>query len=150
MLELRPTEKFSWSFNISQDGAPLGVLELTRFASKGSFTLGNEKYEVARERFMGPFLLKHGDRIAARAEREGLLAAKYDIVAEDRQLLLRSKWFRKAELLHGDVVAARLERPNILSRTVRIEVINNISTPVIVFASAIMILLWRRRSRSNN
>jgi hypothetical protein len=150
MLELRPTEKFSWTFDITQDGAPIGVLALTRFRSKGTITLGNDSYAIARESVFGPFVLTHSDRMIARAERESLVPARYHIVADDRQLILKSRWFRKAELLHGDVVIATMKRPNILFRVVQVETKQPLSTPVLILATAIMILLWRRRSRSNN
>lgn len=152
MFELKPARRFSWSFRITRDAAPIGLLELARVRAGGTLTLEDHTYGIAREGLFGPLQLMDGERVIAQAHRKALFRARYQIIAEDRQLELIARGFlgRRAELRHGDVVLARIRRISLLTRDVRIDDgAGNIPLPVLMHCAAVLILYWRMQSRSS-
>ncbi|HEX6560157.1 MAG TPA: hypothetical protein VF021_11860 [Longimicrobiales bacterium] len=118
----------------------------------GTLALPDASYQIRRESLFGPYVLADGERTIARARRAAFLKPSYHIIAEDRQLELVSRGFlmRRAQLLHGDVVLAEIGRSNFIRRDVRIDdAAASTPAPLLLFAGALLILFWRRQSRSS-
>ena len=152
MFELKPTRRLSWSFAITQDGAPVGMFDLKRVRAGGELVIADRAYHIRRKSVFSPYVLFDGERAVARAKRSTLLKPNYHVTAEDRQLEVVSRGFlmRTAQLVHGDVVLATFRRANFIRRDVRIEPgAATVPVELLVFAAAVLILFWRQQSRSS-
>jgi len=151
MLELKPTSALSWTFTISQDGAPVGRLELTRIRGNGTFDVDGQPFEINRPGWFGPYVLSADGREVATARRSQLLPARFTITAPDRELQVASAGFlpKHARIIHGDVVMGSVRRQSIFRREVTVDVNEPTPTPLIIFLATVIILYWRQQSRSS-
>ena len=152
MYELKPVGWPGWEFDVTRDGVSIGSLHLAFLKSSAALTINGRKYDLRREGMFGPLLLNEGERSIARAERRRILAPSYALILQDRELLVKTQGFlmRTATVLHGDVVHATIHRKTFFGRTFTIESDGTLPEEAVLFGTVVMILLWRRRSRSNN
>jgi hypothetical protein len=149
MLHLSPKSRLSWSFDITDNGVTVGNLDLARMKSSGSFNIRGTRFELKREGMFGPLALYSDGRIIARAKRAAVFRPRYRISADDRQLELMGTFMpRGATLAHGDIVVATIRRPRVFSRAVSIEPLQNAPLPLLILATAVMVLYWRAASRA--
>lgn len=150
MLELKPTTPFSWKFIITEDGADAGVLDLKRVRGTGTFTFRDASFAIKRAGFFAPYTLNDEKHEIATGRRSKLVPPTFTITAQDRELRVVSAFFfpKQATIFHGDVAIGTMTRDSIFRRAVTVEYREATPPPLMIFAATMIILHWRRRSRS--
>jgi hypothetical protein len=151
-LEGQRLRWFGWEYQVNRNGEPLAALDLAALRARGSFELGGELFSFRPDgRLGGAFVLEHGGRVLARAERERLLPVQYRVNLGDRLLSLRPRVpTRRYRLLHGDRQVGEIRPRGFLSRSFTAEFSEALSPASEVFVLALVLLRWRQRARSSS
>jgi len=150
-LEGQRLRWFAWDYQVTRAGEQLTVLDLAALRSRGAFELGGERYGFRRAGgLLGAYVLVHGGRVIARAERERLLPPLYRVYAGDRLLHLAPRLpTRSYRLLHGSRPVGEVRPTSVFSRSFVAEFQEELPLPAEVFVLAVVLLRWRARVRSS-
>ena len=152
-LRARPVRWGSWDFRVLDGDTEIARLDLATIRTRGEYELAGVRYEVAREGLLaGRYVLRAGERVIARTERESLVPMVLRVVAEDRQLTLESRLgFRSVFVVkHGDREIGGARRTSLFKRGFRIDAERGLPVHLTLFLLVIVLLTWRRRARASS
>lgn len=150
-LEARPRHLFSQTYDVLTSDRRVAAIDLAAIRSRGRFELDGVEYRIRPEGWTaGVFVLEREGRDVARVERTGWLPARYRVRLEDRSLELRAHGLtRRFTLWHGGRRLGDIRPRHLLSRTALFEDAGEVPVAIRVFLLAVIVLRWRRRSRSS-
>jgi len=150
LLEGEPLHWFSRDYRVRRGSEELTLIDMM-FWVRGEFALGGEQYRFRREGLLAPsYVLEHGERVIARAERTRIMPTQYRVTVEDRQLYLKPRLPGRTYLLvHGDRTIGEIRRRRLLfSRAFTAEFREPLALEAEVFIVALVLLRWRARARA--
>lgn len=152
MLEARRLRLFSSDYQVTLDGQPVALVDMTTFRSRGQFELDGVTYTFQAGGLMGgSYVLESQGRTLARATRERLIPLLYRVNAGDRMLNLGLHApGRRFTVRHGDRVIGEVRPRRLFSRSALARFDEPLSLPVQVFLLSLVLLYWRRRARASS
>ncbi|MCF7973176.1 MAG: hypothetical protein K9N55_05145 [Phycisphaerae bacterium] len=153
ILKARPRHMLSWGFDLFEDEILLATLTLKWLREGGTFQWNDAQFHLGREGFWsGDFLLTRNDQAMARAKKTSPFTRTFRLEIRGQSMILsaRSPFGRTFQLTqHGTIVGTI--RPNhLLTRACVLDLPDSMDTPNWVFIFWLVVLMWRRTSRSND
>jgi hypothetical protein len=148
----QPTSWWNWNYRIVRDDQTVAELDRRWFKEDGTLQIQNETYRIARQStFSGAWELSQDGMVLVSATKPSALRRAFELRVGDVTYALeaRSAWSRAFDLKHGQTVVGRFEPTGWLSRKMRIQLPANLSLAVQIFATWLVILLWRRAAQSS-
>ena len=146
MLQLEPTRLFSWTFTVTEDGTPLGTLDISAWRERGTLTAAGQTFAILRKGFASSeFRLESGGTIVATATKPSVIRREFAITFSGRTLRLRprSAWGRALALHEGDREVGEARR-GAWSRRVTATVPDTLPLSVRFFVLWLALLIWKR------
>lgn len=147
-----PRNIFSWDFAVERDGEPIADIDMSWFRERAEVRIGGQTYLFSRENMLlGTFALRQGNRIIARAQKASVFRRAFEVETDGRTLTLSavSVFRREFELVREGAQMGRIYPRSWFGRTAVIDLPDELSLPVQVFLFWLVIVLWRRKARSD-
>jgi hypothetical protein len=151
VLLATPQNIISWSFAVQRDGEAIADIDMSWFRERAGVSIGGQSYIFSRENMLlGTFALWQGERMLAHAQKTSVFLRAFEVETEGRALTLSavSPFRREFGLFHDGVQIGRIYPRSWPGRTAVVELPDELSLPVQVFLFWLVIVLWRRRARS--
>ena len=151
MLRAEPSNWFSWSYDVFEDDQHLTTVDLAWMREAGSFELGGQRFDIAREPGWGDFVLSAGGDAICRARKPSAWFRSFQVVIGDRHLTLeaQSPLNRTFVLREGGATFGEIRPQGILSRKAVVMLPESLSRAVQVFIVWLVIVLWRRQANAS-
>jgi hypothetical protein len=152
MIECRPTNAFSWSFDIEGDGHR-GTVDMRRLREQGSITADGAVYEVRKHGVVSrEWSLEQYGQTVATARQTSVFRRTFEVKGAFGTFTLRARRFfgRTFTIETSNQPVAAIKRPRFFSRRATIEVERK-ETPfaALVFMFWLVLVTWRRARRRN-
>ena len=118
----------------------------------GSFQLVGESYSVGRRSLMGgDFFVEHIGRALATAEKPSAFLRRFVVTVEDEtyELAARSAFHRGFVLRRRGQRVGSVEPNSLFSRSARTDLPQQLSLPVQIFMTWLVLVLWKRQRNSS-
>ncbi|HSR43484.1 MAG TPA: hypothetical protein VLL48_14955 [Longimicrobiales bacterium] len=146
-LRAVPTSFFSWDYRVFQGDEEVALVDLAWLRERAWVTVDGEEYRIEREGIArGRWFLRSGDRVLASAEKPSAFRRRFDVTVTDRRFTLEpgAPWSRRFVLRHGARERGFIEPEGLLTRKARIDLPADLSLPVRIFLSFLVLVLWKR------
>ncbi len=143
----------SWTFDVFGNQGLLTTLNQRWARERGTFQWQNTAYQLGREGCLsGDFFLAQDDRVITRATKTSPFARKFKLNIQDRELILSAKspFLRTFQLTEQAKVTGTIRPNHALTRKCVIDLPDELDTANQVFIFWLVVLMWRRTSRSND
>jgi hypothetical protein len=147
MLEAKPVGIFSRDFNIEAEGRQIAMLDIAWLREAGEVSIEGQPYKLYREGLMsGAFVLEKEGEAVARAVKPSALRSQFDLELNARSYSLQrtSAFGRSFSVFQGDTVVGTIRPVGWLSRRTLIDLPDDWSIPVQVFAFWLVLVIWNR------
>lgn len=147
MLELSPTGLSGRRYTVSRDGEDIAHLSFGWVREGAEVTIDGAPHELRHEGLgSGAFELSHHGAVVARARKPSAFRKRFELEHEGRVYeLAKESWWGRAFELRADGHRVGSVRPvHPFTRRASIDLPEELSLPVRVFAAALVALLWRR------
>ncbi|HIG86173.1 MAG TPA: hypothetical protein EYQ25_03940 [Planctomycetes bacterium] len=152
MLEVRARKIFSSHYEILDVGQVLTTVNIRWWREAGKFKLDGEQYTVGRRGLAsGLFYVERDGELLASANKPSAFFNRFtvDYDGQEYELSRRSFFGRAFDLkLNGSRVGS-MNPTSIWTRSARVHLPNEITAPVQVFITWLVLVLWRRMQQSN-
>lgn len=147
-LRAVPTWWFSWHIRLLEGERKLTVVEHAFLGQGGGFRLEGSYYDIHRESLLGPWVLRRGGEVLARAEKQGIFSRRWTVTAAGRRLRLRaSSLVARTFVLEDDGRPfGRIRRDGLFGRSARVELPDEIPLPAAAFIVFLVYTFWRRQA----
>lgn len=146
-LQATPASWWGQDYIISANGARLAELRRHWWREDGAFTIEGRTYSVAREGATGPWLLRGpGGEELAEAVKPSAWRDGFEVRVGERALLFErpSIWRRRFVLREGEAEIGEIRQESIWNRSATIVLPDDLSPPVQLFLTQLMLFLWQR------
>jgi len=153
VLEARPKQLMSWGFNLFEGGIHVTTLNMRWFTEAGTFQWNHTPYQLGREGFRsGDFFMASENRVIARGRKTSAFLRKFRLNIQDRELILSAKapFLRTFQLTEQAMIMGTIRPNHALTRKCMIDLPDELDTARRVFIFWLVVLMWRRTSRSND
>ena len=147
MLNIVPTNWFSWDFKVSDESRPVADIALSRWRENGALAIDGVTYWVYRAvPLFGDFILEGAGGVLARAEKPSVFRCEFVIRHAGREYTLRRRSvFRRAfVLLEGSREVGSLAPTSAFTRKVAVDLPPNLPVPFRMFIVWLTVISWRR------
>ncbi len=149
MITAVPIRWYSRTIRLQRDGNIIAELERP-LVRRGRIRIGNDVHGVRwRGVFRRSYILEGNGRLIAEATML-LLRARCEVMAGDRQLVLRATSLTRLEfkVMHGDLQIGSIRRRSLMSRSAIVDVPDDLPVPIQAFLTFLVYAYWRRRGRA--
>ena len=149
MLEAVPSNIFSSSFRLEEEGRLLGEIGASLWRDKATLEIQDGTYELYREgQFVGDFVLEHNGNILARASKPSAFRNRFDVELPNRRLMLRKlgALSRRFGLFDGDRQVGGVYPLGIFTRRSSIDLPAEWPLPLRVFVFWLAFIIWKRQN----
>lgn len=146
-LRAVPKSLFSWDYRVFQGDEEVALVDFAWLRERAWVTVDGEDYRIEREGIArGRWFLRSGDGVLASAEKPSAFRRRFDVTVTDRRFTLEpgAPWSRRLVLRHGARERGSIEPEGLLTRKARIDLPADLSLPVRIFLSFLVLVLWKR------
>lgn len=150
MLEANPDGWWSSQYTVVRDGVATGALHFRALREAGLITVGDQRFEVRRERAgSGNWLLEgSGGVVVASAQKPSAWRSQIIVRASGQPIVVHlrrpSTWRRSFEVLQSDRRVGEIRRASIWRRRTEADLPDGLPEAVQVFCVWLVLLLFRR------
>jgi hypothetical protein len=151
MLKARPSEFFTWDYELFDDDRRVTQMYVSWVREDGDFVWEGGEYQLSREGlWSGNFFLRLGDQTLAKATKVSLFQRCFEVRIGEQALTLKalSVFGREFYLIENDAVVGSVSPDGLFSRRCTISFPDGLSVPVQVFLFWLVVLMWRRAAQS--
>ena len=142
----------SWTFDLFENNVPVTTLNTRWLREAGMFQWQEARFRLGREGFCsGDFFLARGDQVKVRAQKTSPLTRTFRLDIHDQEMVLsaNSPFGRTFQLTRQGIVQGSIRPNHPFTRKCRIDLPDDLDTPTQVFIFWLVVLMWRRTSRSS-
>ena len=151
MLQIVPTNWYSWDFRVTDESRPVADIATNWWREKGALTVGDTTYPVYRGAPMsGRFVLERAGSVLAQAEKPSSFRREFVIHHTGREYTLRpeSVLRRAFILLDGSRQVGSIAPNSTFSRSAAADLPHDLPLPVRMFIVWLTVISWRRQQSS--
>jgi hypothetical protein len=152
MLEIRAKSIFSLKYEILYAGQVLTIVNIGWWREAGKFKLDGEQYTVGRRGLAnGLFYVEQDGELLASADKPSAIFNRFTVHYDDQEYELsrRSLFGRAFDLkLNGSRVGS-MNPTSIFTRSAKVQLPDEISAPVQVFITWLVLVIWKRMRQSH-
>jgi hypothetical protein len=152
MFEIRAKSLFSGQYKILEAGQVLTIVNIGWWREAGKFKLDGEQYTVGRRGLAnGLFYVERDGELLASADKPSAFFNRFTVQYDDQEYELsrRSLFGRAFDLkLNGSRVGS-MNPTSIFTRSAKAQLPNEISAPVQVFITWLVLVIWKRLRESH-
>lgn len=152
MLEARPKTFLSQDFALTDDGQPVGLLDISGWRERARIALEGREYALYRESWLGgDFMLDRDGRTIARARKPSVLRSAFEARIDDRTYRLEpiSFWKRGFAVRRGAETIGTIEPTGTFTRRSLIDLPSELPLPFRVFLFWLALLMWNRQQAAS-
>jgi hypothetical protein len=149
MLEAVPSNIFSSTFRLEEEGRLLGEVNASLWRDKARLEIQDGTYEFFREgQFGGDFVLEHNGNILARASKPSAFKNRFEVELPNRHLILRktAALSRNFALFDGEKQVGGVYPLGIFTRRSNIDLPGDWPLPLRVFVFWLAFIIWKRQN----
>ncbi|MFN2637950.1 MAG: hypothetical protein ABR585_13070 [Gemmatimonadaceae bacterium] len=149
MLEALPTNFFSTTFRLQQQGKLFGELESSILTERGVAELEDGTYELYREGlFSGDYVLEKSGKAVARATKPSALQNRFELELPTGRFVLRrlSILNRRYGLFDGETQIGTIFPQGLFTRRASIDLPSAWPLATRMFVFWLVFLMWRRQN----
>ena len=151
MLQIVPTNWYSWNFRVTDESRAVADITLSHWCEKGALAIGDTTYRAYREALMsGAFVLEHAGSVLAQAEKPSFFRREFVIRHAGRDYTLRPESaFRRAFVfLDGSRQVGFLAPKSAFTRKAAASLPHDLPLPVRMFIVWLTMISWKRQQNS--
>jgi hypothetical protein len=153
MLTAVPKSWFSWDFDIQDESRQsIAEVRLSNWLERGAISVPGMDCKVSRQSVLGAFVLEQEGSILARAEKPNPFLREF-IIEHDAKTYTLKAWsaFRRAMVLYKDgIVVGKLVPESFLTRSIRVELPEDMPLVLGLFVIWLTLVLWQRDSGASD
>jgi hypothetical protein len=149
MLEAVPSNIFSSTFRLEEQGRLLGEVNASLWRDKARLEIQDGTYEFFREgQCGGDFVLEHNGNILARASKPSAFKNRFEVELPNRHLIFRKKAVlsRSFALFDGEKQVGSVYPVGIFTRRSNIDLPSDWPLPLRVFVFWLAFIIWKRQN----
>ncbi len=146
MLHALPTSWFKPAFRLLRDDREVGLLTLSSFRERATFSVKDVEFAFQREGMMGDFVLEFQGSVLARAQKPSAFKQRFVLTFEGRSYALAAaSWFGRPFVLREEDAEVGHIRPlSVFSNKSDLDLPDALPLPVQAFCFWLVLLLWKR------
>ena len=151
MLQIAPTNSFSWDFKVSDESRRVADIAMSWWRDRGELIIGGATYRVYREApFSRAFVVEGAGDVLARAEKPSVFRLEFVIRHAGLEYTLRRRSiFRRAfVLLDGSREVGSIAPKNAFTRKAVVDLPPTLPVPLRMFIVWLTVISWRRAAAS--
>ncbi len=148
MLRLVPKHWVPWEFRLEDSaGVPRGEVALSSWRERGSVSVEGQQHRVARQGFVGSFVLEGSGGILARADKVGAFKREFSLTfgnGEEHVLKQLRWWRREFGLFRGETQVGSIAAASWFGRRAVVDLPEDLPRPAQAFVGWLVLVMWRR------
>jgi len=157
-LFIKSTNLFTWRFDVFEDGVSVAEIDLNLFKEGADLRIKDETFRFFREGLVsGAYVLEAYGREIARADKPSVFKRRFAVHFGGRRFILEDESiFRRTFVVREEpedgigVEVGRVKPVGIFRRSARARFDDDIPLAVNIFLIGLVVLMWRRSSRSKS
>jgi hypothetical protein len=148
MLEATPTNFFSTTFLLQENGRIVGEIDASLFTQKAHLELADGGYDLYREGLIGDFVMALNGKIVARAVKASVFKNRFEITVPGHNLELRKLniFSRQFVVFEGDKQVGGIYPLGLFTRRSKIELPASWPLSARVFLFWLAFLIWKKQN----